>query len=223
MFNILIAQSDEKTRELISKAYKENGYNCLSVDSGSKIDEIVENVFVDLIVADEDLADEDGCDLLTALRKADIDIPIIVIAPEYQFTCMEKAFQSGADDYMVKPVNADELLLRTNALLRRAKVQSSKTVTVGSTTLNYDALSVQVGDSEQTLPQKEFYLMFKLLSQLDRTFTRQELMDEIWGMISQSDEKTVNTHINRLRKRFADNDDFSIVTVRGRGYKAIRT
>ncbi len=221
MFTVLVAESDKDVLEKILSGYEEIGYSCICTDNGEKIFEIIENDFIDLIVADTALSGKNENYLPSALRRAGYSIPVIMTAPYYDFESMKNAFLSGVDDYMIKPINTDELILRTNAVLRRAHIQNAKTIKIGSTVLNYDSLSVQVGECEQTLPQKEFYLIFKLLSQLDRTFTRQELMDEIWGMVSQADEKTVNTHINRLRKRFADSDDFSIVTVRGRGYKAV--
>ena len=123
---------------------------------------------------------------------------------------------------MIKPVNVKELLLRVEALLRRAKISSDKKITVGSTVLDYDALTVTINGKETILPQKEFYLLYKLLSYPNKIFTRQQLMDEIWGMLSESDERTVNTHINRLRDRFSDCEDFEIITVRGLGYKAVK-
>lgn len=123
---------------------------------------------------------------------------------------------------MIKPINVKELVLRVEALLRRAKISSDKKITVGSTVLNYDALTVTINGKETILPQKEFYLLYKLLSYPNKIFTRQQLMDEIWGMFSETDERTVNTHINRLRDRFEGCNDFEIVTVRGLGYKAVK-
>lgn len=135
---------------------------------------------------------------------------------------MKKAFRTGTDDYMVKPINVNELLLRVEALLRRARISIEKKIVVGDTTLNYDALTVTRHGNESILPQKEFYLLYKLLSYPNKIFTRQQLMDEIWGMFSETDERTVNTHINRLRDRFSDCSDFEIITVRGLGYKAVK-
>lgn len=129
---------------------------------------------------------------------------------------------SYSDDYMVKPVNVAELILRVKALLRRTKISSDKKITVGDTVLDYDALTVTIDGVETILPQKEFYLLYKLLSYPNKIFTRQQLMDEIWGMDSQTDERTVNTHINRLRDRLEGCKDFEIVTVRGLGYKAVK-
>ena len=145
-----------------------------------------------------------------------------MVTAKDQFDDIQTGFRAGADDYMIKPINVRELVLRVEALLRRAKISSEKKIVAGSTVLNYDALTVTVHGKETILPQKEFYLLYKLLSYPNKIFTRQQLMDEIWGMFSETDERTVNTHINRLRDRFRDCTDFEIVTVRGLGYKAVK-
>lgn len=164
----------------------------------------------------------DGYELTRALRDSNYDLPILMVTAKDQFSDMQRAFRSGTDDYMVKPINVNELLLRVEALLRRAKIFSEKRIVVGATVLDYDSLTVTRNGEESTLPQKEFYLLYKLLSYPNKIFTRQQLMDEIWGMFSETDERTVNTHINRLRDRFEGCDDFEIVTVRGLGYKAVK-
>lgn len=133
---------------------------------------------------------------------------------------VKRGFLSGTDDYMTKPVDEEELLLRIKALLRRSKIVSEHRLTVGNTTLNYDALSVKTGSGEQILPQKEFYLLYKLLSYPNQIFTRIQLMEDIWGPSSDSTDATVSVHVNRLRNRFENCPDFSIVTIRGLGYKA---
>ena len=135
---------------------------------------------------------------------------------------MQRSFQLGADDFMIKPINVNELVLRVSALLRRAKIASDRKITVGSIVLDYDALTVTKDGVESILPQKDFYLLYKLLSYPNKIFTRQQLMDEIWGMFSESDERTINTHINRLRERFQDSTDFEIITIRGLGYRAVK-
>ena len=151
-----------------------------------------------------------------------MDLPILMVTAKDQFDDLQKGFRAGTDDYMIKPINVKELVLRVEALLRRAKIQSEKRIIVGNTILDYDALTVTIHGEETILPQKEFYLLYKLLSYPNKIFTRPQLMDEIWGMFSETDERTVNTHINRLRDRFADCTDFEIVTVRGLGYKAVK-
>ena len=164
----------------------------------------------------------DGYELTKSVREAKMDLPILMVTAKDQFDDMQKGFRAGTDDYMIKPINVKELVLRVEALLRRAKIQSEKKITVGDTVLDYDALTVTIHGEETILPQKEFYLLYKLLSYPNKIFTRPQLMDEIWGMFSETDERTVNTHINRLRDRFSDCTDFEIVTVRGLGYKAVK-
>lgn len=222
MFNILIVEDDADMREVLSAAYNNEGYRALIAKDGFEAFKIIEDEFVDLIVTDIMMPGMDGYEFSRDLRDSGYDLPILMITAKSRFDDMEKGFRSGADDYMVKPINLKELILRTEALLRRAKIYSEKKLTVGETHFDYDSLSVCVNGESQTLPQKEFYLIFKLLSQPNKIFTRQELMDEIWGMTSETDERTVNTHVNRLRTRFLDNKDFEIVTVRGLGYKAVK-
>lgn len=184
--------------------------------------EIMEKEYVDLIVADIMMPKMDGYELTRSLREAGYELPILAVTAKDQFEDMQKAFRTGTDDYMIKPINAKELVLRVEALLRRAKISSEKKIVVGTTVLDYDALTVTRNGEESILPQKEFYLLYKLLSYPNKIFTRQQLMDEIWGMFSETDERTVNTHINRLRERFSNCNDFKIVTVRGLGYKAVK-
>jgi DNA-binding response OmpR family regulator len=182
----------------------------------------MEETYVDLLIADIMMPQMDGYILTKSLRDASYDLPILMVTAKDQFDDMERGFLCGADDYMVKPVNVKELLLRVEALLRRAKISSEKKMHIGSTVLDYDSLTMTLNGEETTLPQKEFYLLYKLLSYPGKIFTRQQLMDEIWGMFSETDERTVNTHINRLRDRCAACEDFEIITVRGLGYKAVK-
>ena len=156
------------------------------------------------------------------MRDVKYNMPVLIVTAKDQFYDLQKGFATGADDYMIKPVNVKELVIRVKALLRRAKISNEKKIIIGSTVLDYDALTVTVNGVEMAFPRKEFYLLYKLLSYPNKIFTRQQLMDEIWGMYSESDERTVNTHINRLREKFSDCDDFEIITVRGLGYKAVK-
>lgn len=222
MFTVLVAEDNPDMRELFCTVLSDSGYRCLPAADGSEALEIMDREYVDLLVADIMMPDTDGYALIKAIRGAKMDIPILVVTAKDQFDDMQKGFRMGADDYMIKPINVRELVLRAEVLLRRAKIQSEKKIVVGSTTLDYDALTVTVHGKETILPQKEFFLLYKLLSYPNKIFTRPQLMDEIWGMFSETDERTVNTHINRLRDRFADCDDFEIVTVRGLGYKAVK-
>lgn len=222
MFTILVAEDNGDMRELFCTVLAEAGYRCVPAVDGMDALEKMEREFVDLIVADIMMPGMDGYELTRTLREAKCEIPILMVTAKDQFYDLQKGFKSGADDYMVKPVNVQELVLRVEALLRRARISSDKKIIVGSTMLDYDSLTVRIGDKEKVLPPKEFYLLYKLLSYPNKIFTRPQIMDEIWGMDSETDERTVNTHINRLRERFADCSDFDIVTVRGLGYKAVK-
>lgn len=222
MFNILVVEDNLDMRELFCTVLTDNGYHAYSAADGVEALEIMDKEYIDLIVADIMMPNMNGYELTKALRDAKYELPILIVTAKDQFADMQKAFKAGADDYMIKPINVNELILRIEALLRRAKISSEKKIVVGSTKLDYDALTVTVNGEESILPQKEFYLLYKLLSYPNKIFTRQQLMDEIWGMFSETDERTVNTHINRLRDRFSDCKDFEIITVRGLGYKAVK-
>ncbi len=222
MFNVLVVEDNADMLELFCTVLNDNGYRAIAATDGSDALKIMEKEYIDLIVADIMMPNMDGYELTRSLRDARYDLPILIVTAKDQFADMQKAFRAGIDDYMVKPINVNELLLRIEALLRRAKISSEKKIVIGNTVLNYDALTVTKNGRESTLPQKEFYLLYKLLSYPNKIFTRQQLMDEIWGMFSETDERTVNTHINRLRDRFADCNDFEIITVRGLGYKAVK-
>lgn len=222
MFNILIVEDNADMRELFCTVLSNSGYQCIPAADGLEALEVMDKEYIDLIVADIMMPCMDGYELTKAVREAKYDLPILMVTAKDQFDDMQKGFHAGTDDYMIKPINVKELVLRVEALLRRAKIQSEKKITVGNTVLDYDALTVTIHGEETILPQKEFYLLYKLLSYPNKIFTRPQLMDEIWGMFSETDERTVNTHINRLRDRFADCTDFEIVTVRGLGYKAVK-
>lgn len=222
MFTILVVEDDPDMRELFCTVLSDHGYRCLAAGDGQQALDFTEQTYVDLMVADVMMPRMDGYDLTRTLRNAGVEIPILLVTAKDQFDDLRQGFRSGADDYMIKPINVNELVLRVEALLRRAKISSEKKIVIGSTVLSYDALTVTVNGVETTLPQKEFYLLYKLLSYPNKIFTRPQLMDEIWGMFSETDERTVNTHINRLRERFGSCKDFEIVTVRGLGYKAVR-
>lgn len=222
MFNILVVEDNADMRELFCTVLSDNGYNSIPAKDGMDALEIMDKEYIDLIVADIMMPVMDGYELTKSIRDANYDLPILIVTAKDQFEDMQKGFRTGSDDYMIKPINVKELLLRVEALLRRAKISSDKKITVGATVLDYNALTVTIGGVETILPRKEFYLLYKLLSYPNKIFTRQQLMDEIWGMDSETDERTVNTHINRLRNRFEGCNDFEIVTVRGLGYKAVK-
>lgn len=222
MFNILVVEDNSDMRELFCTVLNDGGYRAIAAADGLEALNVMEKEYVDLIVADIMMPNMDGYELMKALRDSNYDLPILIVTAKDQFADMQKAFRLGTDDYMIKPINVNELLLRVGALLRRAKISSEKKIVVGNTVIDYDSLTVTCNGEESTLPQKEFYLLYKLLSSPNKIFTRQQLMDEIWGMFSETDERTVNTHVNRLRDRFENCKDFEIVTVRGLGYKAVK-
>ena len=222
MFHILVVEDNDDMRELFCTVLDGSGYHSIPASDGMDALNIMEKEYIDLIVADIMMPHMDGFELVKSLRDAGYTLPIMMVTAKDQFEDMQRAFRAGTDDYMIKPINVKELVLRVEALLRRAKISSEKRITVGSTILDYDALTVTIHGKETILPQKEFYLLYKLLSYPNKIFTRQQLMDEIWGMFSETDERTVNTHINRLRVKFSDCSDFEIVTVRGLGYKAVK-
>lgn len=222
MFNILVVEDNGDMRELFCTVLQEAGYHTIAATDGQNALELMEKEYVDLIVADIMMPKMDGYELTKALRDAKYELPILIVTAKDQFDDMQRAFYYKADDYMIKPINVKELILRIEALLRRAKISMEKKIVVGDTILDYDALTITQNGVETILPQKEFYLLYKLLSYPNKIFTRQQLMDEIWGMFSETDERTVNTHINRLRDRLVDCKDFEIVTVRGLGYKAVK-
>lgn len=222
MVKILVVEDNADMRELFCTVLSDGGYTAIPAVDGIDALEIMDREYIDLIIADIMMPNMDGYELINSLRSAEYELPIVIVTAKDQFADMQKAFNLGIDDYMIKPINVNELLLRVEALLRRAKISSEKKITVGSTVLNYDSLTVISNGKESILPQKEFYLLYKLLSYPNKIFTRQQLMDEIWGMFSETDERTVNTHINRLRDRFSACEDFEIITVRGLGYKAVK-
>lgn len=222
MFNIMVVEDNADMRELFCTVLNDSGYRTVPAADGEEAIELTESEYVDLVVADVMMPNMDGYELTKLLRQSRPDLPVLIVSAKDQFDDMQRGFRAGCDDYMIKPINVNELVLRIEALLRRAKISSEKKITVGSTVLDYDALTVTLHGKETILPQKEFFLLYKLLSYPNKIFTRPQLMDEIWGMFSDTDERTVNTHINRLRERFSDCDDFEIVTVRGLGYKAVK-
>ena len=221
MFNIMVVEDDKNTRRLMETVLTQNGFRVIPACDGIEALELMEKKQVDLIVLDVMLPRMDGYELTRLMREGGSDMPILMVTAKETKADKREGFTSGADDYMVKPVDEEEMLLRINALLRRAKIASEHCIVIGSTKFSYDAMTVERDGMVSELPQKEFLLIFKLLSYQNKVFTRRQLMDELWDMDSDTDERTVDVHINRLRDRFKDNDDFEIVTVRGLGYKAV--
>lgn len=222
MFRILVAEDDAELQQLFCRVLTRHGFTVTGVSDGVAALEVLERDYIDLIVSDIMMPRMDGYTLVQGLREAGNTTPVLMITAKDSFQDMQFGFLSGADDYMVKPVNVNELILRINALLRRAQMVADRRQTLGNTTFEFDSFSVLSGGAQAILPQKEFLLLYKLVSSPGHIFTRQQLMDDIWGMESQTDPRTVDVHINRLRDRFRGNPDFEIVTVRGIGYKAVK-
>ncbi len=221
MFNILVVEDDAALRRMMQSVLEKNGYRPLLAEDGQEALDILEREQADLIISDMMMPNMDGLELTRLLRQSNYDMPILMVTVNETYAHKQKGFLAGVDDYMVKPIDINEMILRVRALLRRAQIASEHKLQVGGTLLDFDSLTVQMPGREMSLPQKEFLLIFKLLSYPGKIFTRQQLLDEIWGMDSETDERTVDVHINRLRERFKNNEDFDIVTVRGLGYKAV--
>jgi DNA-binding response OmpR family regulator len=222
MFNILVVEDDREIQKLFCTVLRKNGYNAISADNGIEALDVLDTQYIDLIISDIMMPKMDGYDLTKSLREANFKTPILMITAKDDFSDLQKGFDAGTDDYMVKPINVNEMLLRVSALLRRNQAISQRKVVVGSTTFDMDSLTVSNKTEEVILPQKEFYLVYKLITSPNHIYTRQQLMDEIWGIDSETDIRTVDVHIGRLRDRFKDNEDFEIITVRGLGYKAVK-
>ena len=222
MFNILVVEDDADMRELFCTVLTDGGYKTFSAADGAEALSVMDKEYIDVIVSDVMMPNMGGYEFIKTLRESNCEIPVLIVTAKDGFEDMRRGFKTGCDDYMIKPINVNELVLRVEALLRRAKISGEKKITVGGTVLDYDALTVTIHGKETILPQKEFFLLYKLLSYPNKIFTRSQLMDEIWGMFSETDERTVNTHINRLRERFADCEDFEIITIRGLGYKVVK-
>lgn len=222
MFKILVVDDDINLNYLISKVLTKNGYQVYQSYNASDAYDVIDVNYIDLIITDIMMPGIDGYAFTKSLREEKIEIPILIITSCEEFSNKVEGFNAGADDYLVKPINLEELVLRVGALLRRAKINSDKKVTIGNTTLDYDTYSVVTTSETIELPQKEFNILFKLFSYPNQIFTRTKLMNEFWGMLSESDERTIDVHINRLRDKFKDSPDFEIVTVRGIGYKVVK-
>lgn len=221
MNRILIVEDDENLSILYQSALKNERFEVFRAENGLQALEILDKQFIDLIISDIMMPDMDGYELAESLRAAEYDLPILFITAKDSFEDKKRGFKLGIDDYMVKPIDVNEMVLRVDALLRRAQIVHTKELTVGNTQLNQETYQIKTPEQIETLPQKEFLLLYKLLAYPNKIFTRQQLMDEIWGMDSDTDERTIDVHIKRLRTRSENNPDFSIETIRGLGYKAV--
>ena len=223
MFNILVVEDKRDLRELFCDVLKENGYHAFPASDGREALDQMAHYSIDLIISDIMMPGMDGYELTRSLREANDLTPVLMITAKADATDKRKGFRAGTDDYMVKPVDVNEMIWRVEALLRRSRMISRRKTTIGQTTLDCDTMTVQRGEEKTELPQKEFFLLYKLVSSPNRIFTRQQIMDDIWGPDSESDIHTLEVHMSRLRERVKSNPDFSLVTVRGLGYKAVKT
>ena len=222
MFRILVVEDDAELRELFRQVLGKNGYQAVGAADGVQALDALDNDYYDLIISDVMMPVMDGYELVRQLREAGITIPVLMITAKDSFDDMRMGFLSGTDDYMVKPVNVNEMVLRVGALLRRAQMIAERRQTLGRTVLECDSYTATRDGVSIALPQKEFLLLYKMASFPGKIFTRQQLMDEFWGYGSETDAHTVDVHIGRLRDRFRDNPDFRIVTMRGVGYKVVK-
>ena len=207
---------------MLCSTLNHNGYQSYGATDGENAFDVLETTVIDIIICDIMMPKMDGFEFTKTLRNMSINTPILMVTAKDDYDSMQKGFNLGVDDYMIKPINVKEMLLRITALLRRAKINAEKKIVIGSTILDYESMTVISNNENIILPLKEFNLLFKLLSYPNKIFTRQQIMDEIWGMETDSDDRTINTHINRLREKFENNNDFEIVTIRGLGYKAVK-
>lgn len=221
MFKILVVEDNKNLRKLMVTYLKKNNYEPLEAEDGVQALEVLDRNHVDLIITDIMMPNIDGFELTKELREANYMLPILFVTAKESIDDKKKGFLIGADDYMVKPVDMDEMVLRVGVLLRRANIINQRKLIINDVVLSYDELVLKKGNEVFELPQKEFMLLYKLLSFPNKIFTRQDLMDEIWGLETESDLRTVDVHIKRLRQKFESFKEFEIVTIRGVGYKGV--
>lgn len=222
MFHILVADDDKNTRRLIRAVLEEEKYTVTTASDGEEALAVLEREHIDLVVLDVMMPNMNGYEVTKTIREMDDDLPVLMISAKQLPADKRLGFLAGTDDYITKPVDEEEMLLRIKALLRRAKIATEHKIFIGDVVLDYDALTVTGHGQTQLLPQKEFLLLYKLLSYPDKIFTRIQIMDEIWGSESETGEETVTVHIARLRKRFEGWEEFEIRSIRGLGYKAVK-
>ena len=222
MFKILVVDDDKNTRLLLQAVLESENYQVYTAENGEEALRVMDGQYIDLVVLDIMMPEMDGYEFTRILRESNHDLPILMVSAKQLPADKKKGFLVGTDDYMTKPIDEEEMLLRIKALLRRAKIASDRKIELGDVTLDYDTLTVSRPGETQELPQKEFLLLYKLLSYPGKIFTRIQLMDEIWGPESDTGWETVTVHIGRLRKRFQDWTEFEIESVRGLGYKAVK-
>lgn len=220
MATILVAE-DEKNLQLLIQAQLKPYYTVVTADNGEEALAIIESQHIDLLIADIMMPKMDGIELLKELRRDGFQFPVLLLTAKQTIMDKREGFKTGADDYLTKPVIYEELLLRIEALLRRAHISAEKKIVIGDVTV--DSMTYTLSDKETSLslPKKEFELLFKLLSYPGQIFTRNQLLDEIWGFDSESSEDTIKTHMNRLRNKCKSFEVFQLITVKGLGYQAV--
>lgn len=216
---ILVVDDHESIRRLLEACLTHSGYQVHLAADGDDALQVLDRTHIDLMIADVMMPGLDGFELTRQLRGAHYNLPVLIITALESIADKRLGFAAGTDDYMVKPIDLDEMLLRVAALLRRARIANEHRIVVGDVIVDCETMSVQTRQGSIVLPPKEFNLLFKLLSYPQKIFTRQDLLDEIWGMDNETDERTVDVHIKRLRDKFDALDEFKIVTIRGLGYK----
>ena len=221
MFKILVVEDERELNKVVCSYLTQNGYNAVGCLSAIEAYDAMYGTIFDLIVSDIMMPDINGFEFAKTVRELNQDIPILFMTARDDLTSKQQGFQIGIDDYMVKPIELSELVMRVGALLRRAKIASSKRLTVGSVTLNAEENTAYIGEEEVSMTPREFNLLYKLLSYPKKTFTRSQLMDEFWDVESSSGSRAVDVYITKLRDKFSKCDEFEIVTVHGLGYKAV--
>ncbi len=222
MYHIMVVEDDKELRDLFCCVLSDNGYTPFPARNGYEAFTVIESTHIDLVISDIMMPEMDGYELIQTLRKTDHTMPVLIITAKDTAEDKRRGFQSGTDDYMVKPIDVNEMIWRVEALLRRGQIFSLHRAKLGETVFDADNYTVTSGDTETLLPQKEFQLIYKLVTYPGRIFTRRQIMDDVWGIESDADEHTLEVHISRLREKFKGNGDFEIVTVRGLGYKVVK-
>ena len=222
MFNILIVEDDRHTRTLYKAIIKNAGYNVFTAENGKEALNELDKRHIDLILLDVMLPEMDGNEFTEEVRKSENNVPILMVTAKQLQKDKHKGFLVGTDDYLIKPVDEEEMLLRIKALLRRAKIVNERKILIGDIVIDYDSFTVTKDNKVESLPQKEFLLLYKLLSYPGKIFTRIELMDEIWGNECETGWETITVHIGRLRRKFENYKEFEIEAVRGLGYRAVK-
>lgn len=222
MFHILVVDDDKNTRRLLKAVLENEKYTVFTAENGEDALEVMDKEHIDLAVLDIMMPKMDGYAFTKLLREGNNNLPILMVSAKQLPDDKRKGFLVGTDDYMTKPIDEMEMLLRIKALLRRAQIANERQIVIGEAVLDYDSLSVTKNGETQELPQKEFLLLYKLLSYPGKIFTRIQLMDEIWGADTDTGWETVTVHIGRLRRRFEGWPEFTIESIRGLGYKAVK-